>query len=180
MLLILCLTVLPLLAQSQARIVQPIVDLRVELLGIVYRLVGNEEYNSDDNRWYVQRIHEHFDRFKDHALIRYAQQFRDTLGIGYDAVTAMAVHIEPPPALTPIVPFARSVPESRWDAVTPQNLCSCCSNSIRMQTVLHFFGLMQVTMAAQKGSLPHCLKKWMLTGITVFMVSRPPSSFIQL
>lgn len=102
---------------SQQEIAQPAVDKRVELMSIVYRLVGNEEYNRDENKIYVQKIHQHFDKYKDHPLIKYAQQFRDSLGIGYDAVMEMAVHLSQPPMLSLVAPFNSNEAGERWDSV---------------------------------------------------------------
>ena len=93
----------------------PKVDLRVELLSIVFRLAGNQEYNSDVNTKYVEKIHVHFDKFKNHPLIQYAQQLRDSGKIGYDAVAAMAIHLTQVPDLKPIVSFSQATPEKRWN-----------------------------------------------------------------
>jgi Domain of unknown function (DUF4932) len=64
------------------KIPNPVVDKRVELLSIVFRLAGSAEYNAEDNRKYVQKIHAHFDRFQNLPLITYARQLRDSSGIG--------------------------------------------------------------------------------------------------
>lgn len=41
---------------------------------------------------------------------------RDSNGIGYDAVMQMAIHIDQPPSLKPLVTFTDSVPDTRWGA----------------------------------------------------------------
>ena len=92
----------------------PTVDKRVELLSIVFRLADSQEYSSSANATYVQAIHDHFDKFKDHPLIRYIKQIRDANGIGYDAVMSMAIHLKQVPGLEPIIPFSANVPEKRW------------------------------------------------------------------
>ncbi|MCJ8211792.1 DUF4932 domain-containing protein [Mucilaginibacter sp. RS28] len=93
---------------------EPSVDLRVELLSIVFRLAGNPEYNGEDNVAYVKAIHQHFDPFINHPAVRYAKMLRDSNGISYDKVMSMAVHLKAPPALTPIVPFSVELPDKRW------------------------------------------------------------------
>jgi hypothetical protein len=92
----------------------PAVDRRVELLSIVFRLAGNYEYNFDDYRSHVSDIHRHFDPYKGHPLIAFATKMRDKQGVSFDAVQAMAIHLEHPPALSPVVPFSSTVPERRW------------------------------------------------------------------
>jgi hypothetical protein len=92
----------------------PKVDKRVELLSIVFRLAGNREYNGEFFKEYVKDIHDHFDRYKDHPLITFAKELHDKNGVAYDAVMAMSVHLEQPPALTPVLPFTSGTPENRW------------------------------------------------------------------
>lgn len=92
----------------------PRVDRRIELLSIVFRLAGNMEYNDDIFRSYTTDIHSHFDKFKDHELIRFTREIRDKNRIGFDAVMKMAIWLEQPPALNPIVPFTSDIPDRRW------------------------------------------------------------------
>ena len=92
----------------------PKVDKRIELLSIVFRLAGNFEYNNDAFGSYVADIHKHFDKFKDHPLISFAAEMRDKNGVSFDAVMCMAIYLEQPPSLNPIVPFSATVPERRW------------------------------------------------------------------
>jgi hypothetical protein len=99
----------------------PKVDRRVELLSIVFRLAEIDEYNSDVNSNYTQRIHEHFNKFKSHPLIKYVKKIRHDNHIAYDAVMAMAVHLKQPPTLTPLVPFSSKVPDKRWGAKSATN-----------------------------------------------------------
>lgn len=104
-----------LLAQTNETIATPRVDERVELLSIVFRLAGNEEYNTTDNIKYVADIHHHFDKFIDHPLIKYARKLRDSSGISYDAVMSMAVHLTNPPVLDSVMPFSVAIPDKRWN-----------------------------------------------------------------
>lgn len=102
--------------------VQPIplpkVDQRVELVSIVFRLAGSEEYNRNDNVNYVRDIHQHFDKFAGHPLIQFAKELRDSNSVGYDAVVAMAVHLKDAPNFDPIVPFSAELPDRRWSVPT--------------------------------------------------------------
>jgi hypothetical protein len=92
----------------------PKVDKRIELLSIVFRLAGNMEYNDEIFRSYTSDIHMHFDKNKDHELIRFAQEIRDKNWIGFDAVMKMAIYLEQTSTLNPIVPFTDDVPDRRW------------------------------------------------------------------
>jgi hypothetical protein len=92
----------------------PKVDKRVELLSIVFRLAGNSEYNDDFFKDYVNDIHKHFDKYKDHPIISLAKELHDKNRVSYDAVMAMSVYLEQPPALNPIFSFSSTIPEKRW------------------------------------------------------------------
>lgn len=94
----------------------PAVDERVEIMSIAARLAEYDEYSMDFNKQYVAAIHQYFDPFKDHPLIRYMRSVRESNDIGFDAVMGMAIHLSPPPALEPLVPFTATVPEKRWGA----------------------------------------------------------------
>jgi hypothetical protein len=92
----------------------PKVDRRIELLSIVFRMAGNMEYNDEIFKSYTSEIHKHFDKFSDHELIRFTREIRDKNWIGFDAVMKMAIYLDQPPALSPIVPFTADIPDRRW------------------------------------------------------------------
>lgn len=92
---------------------KPIVDERVELLSIVFRMADCDEYTSSKNVQYVQRIHAHFDKFKEHPLIAYTKSIRK-YGVGFDAVMQMAIHISDAPHFLPVTDFSKTTPEARW------------------------------------------------------------------
>ncbi len=81
-------------AHSQTPIIQPKVDERVELLSIVFRLAEAEEYMNNDIADYTKDIDEYFFQFKEHEVIKYAKEIRQTNEVAYDAVMSMAVRIE--------------------------------------------------------------------------------------
>lgn len=101
---------------NQEILMPPKVDKRAELLSIVFRLAGNNEYNMDMYKGYVKDIHNHFDKYKNHPAIKFARNLREKNGVSFDAVMAMAIHLEQPPSLKPIIPFTDSIPEPRWGA----------------------------------------------------------------
>jgi hypothetical protein len=92
----------------------PIVDKRIELLSIVFRLAGSMEYNDEIFKSYTSDIHKHFYKFSDHELIRFTREIKDKNGIGFDAVMKMAIYLEQPPSLNPIAEFTADIPDRRW------------------------------------------------------------------
>ncbi len=67
------LTVFTASAQSGAVLEKPVVDRRVELLSIVFRLAGRPEYSDTDIKIYTDRIERHFGAYRDHEVIRLAR-----------------------------------------------------------------------------------------------------------
>lgn len=105
---------------TEAFAIQAKVDRRVELLSIVARLAGYEEYVHDDFKIYADDVDKHFEKYKEHPVIKFAEKIRSSNSIGFDAVMSMAVHLNPPPALTPRVPFSDQKPDKRWGKETAE------------------------------------------------------------
>jgi len=70
------------------------VDPRVELIGIVFRLAGNPEFNDGTLRPYVKAIERHFGDFDNHAAVKMAAQLRHTRSMSCDGPMSLAVHID--------------------------------------------------------------------------------------
>jgi len=70
------------------------VDPRVELVGIVFRLVGNYEYNQGRIRSYVRDIERQFGDFDDHPAVKLAARLRSTRRMSCDGPMSLAVYID--------------------------------------------------------------------------------------
>jgi hypothetical protein len=101
-------------AQENRFLDKPKVDERVELLSIVFRLAGSEEYSSTRYKTYTDKIETHFANYKNHKLIGFVKKIRKQNGVGYDAVMKMAFHIDKAPDFKPLVEFSKMIPEKRW------------------------------------------------------------------
>lgn len=124
----------------------PVVDKRVELICIAARLADFEEYSNDYDKSYVRDIHQYFDKYKNHPLVKYMQQLREANGIGYDAVVTMAVHLTPLPALKPVIAFNDSIPDKRYG--TPANalkFAALLRDFYKATNFKHFFDMHQET-----------------------------------
>jgi hypothetical protein len=90
------------------------VDRRVELLTLVARLAGFEEFNQRDSKSPYSRAAESwFREQKDHPAVKRLRELRKKNGVSYDAVPMLAVHLEDSVALEERVPFDR--PPERLD-----------------------------------------------------------------
>ncbi|MBN1971188.1 MAG: DUF4932 domain-containing protein [Candidatus Delongbacteria bacterium] len=71
--------------------ITPRVDERAELLSIVFRLSGADEYGSRHFKTYTSKIDSYFEAVKDHQITTFVQSLRESNGVGYDAVMSMAI-----------------------------------------------------------------------------------------
>ena len=70
------------------------VDPRVELIGIVFRLAGNYEYNQGRIRSYVRDVERHFGDFDEHRVVKLAARLRSTRRMSCDGPMSLAIHID--------------------------------------------------------------------------------------
>ena len=70
------------------------VDPRVELVGIVFRLAGNYEFNQGRIRSYVRDIERQFGDFDNHPVVKLAAQLRSKHRMSCDGPMSLAVHID--------------------------------------------------------------------------------------
>ncbi len=118
---------------------EPVIDKRIELLSIVFRLAGNFEYSSIAYSSYVQDIHSHFDKYSDHPVISFASKLRIENGVSFDAVMKMAFHINQPPTLSPKVNFSENVPDQRWGAVNANKFLELLSDFYNVSDFERFY-----------------------------------------
>ena len=96
------------------------VDSRIELMCIILRLAGNQEYCMGIVDSYINDVENHFGKFREHPAVKLAQKLRAERGVSYDACMSMAVHLTDTEKCGEKVPF-QPLPEyldARW---TPAN-----------------------------------------------------------
>lgn len=98
-------------AQQNQFIESPKVDKRVELLSIVFRLAGNNEYNATYFKKYTDKVENHFEQYKDHEIVQFARELRQKKSISYEAVMNMAVMLDKD--INPLADFSITLPD-RW------------------------------------------------------------------
>ena len=105
-------------APSAAYSLRVVVDPRVELLSLVFRLAGNREYNMARVGAYAEDAEKQFGEFRGHAVVKLAQKLRETHGVSYDAVMSMAVQLtdaEHVQLKLPLAPWPEGL-DQRWTA----------------------------------------------------------------
>ena len=66
----------------------------VELLSIISRTAGYQEYNMDMGGQYIEDVKTWFDQYKDHPTVSYFKSLRDNYHIAYNAPASLAVSLE--------------------------------------------------------------------------------------
>jgi arabinan endo-1,5-alpha-L-arabinosidase len=81
-------------ASEEGKIVCRIsVDPRVELMSVLYRLVGAPEYNQARIDAYSRAVDAHFSPYREHEAVQMARKLRAERGISHDAPMSLAVHM---------------------------------------------------------------------------------------
>jgi hypothetical protein len=116
-----------------------VIDKRVELVSIVFRLAGNPEYNQNQFKIYTDAIHNYFDKFKEHPAVQFARRMADSSGVGFDAPMSLAIHIKQPPELDPLFPFSDTSPEKRWGKKNAEHFVTLLKQFYRDAKCEEFF-----------------------------------------
>jgi hypothetical protein len=102
-------------AEPEKRSIDVRVDRRVELLTLVARLAGFEEFNQPtSNSPYSRAAEAWFREQRDHPAVKRLRELRRTSGVSYDAIASLAVHLEDSVDLEERIPF--DTPPERLDA----------------------------------------------------------------
>jgi hypothetical protein len=97
--------------------IEVVVDPRVELMSLIFRLAGNPEYNQPNSASpYADDVETHFGPFRTHEVVKTAQRLRRQRGVSYDAVMSMAVHLQDTTTLALRMPLDPQPPrlDRRW------------------------------------------------------------------
>lgn len=73
---------------------KPLVDKKVELIGIVFRMAEAPGYSFPNFKLYVDRIEQYFGKYKDHELIQYTKSLVNENGIDWDAPLKIAIRLD--------------------------------------------------------------------------------------
>lgn len=65
----------------------------IELMSVLARTAGYDEYCKNGAREYTKDVDEHFGKYSDHSAVRYMKEIRENYGVAYDAVMAIAINL---------------------------------------------------------------------------------------
>lgn len=156
--------------------IQPTVDPRVELLSIIARLAGYEEYQTHANPAYEKDIHAHFDRHANHPLIAYTRRIRQTHGISHDAVMSMAVSLTPPPELAPRLPLS-ALGTPRWNKEISEQFIKLLKDFYQTARCEEFFKGQASRYKYAEATLPALFSSFDTDWYSRFYGDRTPKNF---
>ena len=93
------------------------VDRRTELMSVVFRLSGANEYNQIQSNWsYGKEVDEYFKQFAKHDAVVAAKELRERFDVSYNAPMSLAVHLVDTQNFKELISFDRKPAEldSRW------------------------------------------------------------------
>jgi hypothetical protein len=125
---------------GSARSLRVVVDPRVELLSLIFRLAGNREYNMARVESYAADAEKQFGKFRSHAVVTLAQELRGTHGVSYDAVMSMAVHLTDAEHLKlklPLQPWPEGL-DQRWTARDVSNFLAAAGQFVTASSFQEF------------------------------------------
>lgn len=128
------------LAPSPKHSLRVVVDPRVELLSLIFRLAGNPEYNRARVESYAEDAEKQFGKFRGHAVVKLAQELRGTHGVSYDAVMSMAIHLTDAEHLKlklPLQPWPEGL-DQRWTAPEVSNFLAAAQQFVKDSSFQEF------------------------------------------
>ena len=144
------------LAASGGDAVPVRVDPRVELLTLVFRLIGAGEYDQPASKSpYSREVELWFGPARDHEVFRLARQVRKEHGISFDAVPSLAVHLTAPPELAlrlPLEPWPERLDE-RWKLTDLEGFLKALRSFAEQTAFLEFLEAFQESHRAAETSL---------------------------
>jgi hypothetical protein len=159
---------------------QIVVDPRVELMSVLFRLAGNPEYNQGKVPSYIEDVEKAFGGLRNHPAVQKAAELRRTRGVSYDACMSLAVHLTDVPGLQPRLPL-QPWPEAldqRWTPAQASNFLALARQFVQESSFLEFFQrnrpLYEITETRMKALMD---KEGHLDWFQQFFGERPQAKF---
>jgi len=110
-----------------------LVDPRIELVSLLFRLAGNQEYNQARVEAYTTDVEKQFGSFRNHPAVTLASELRNSRGVSFDACMSLAVALTgtAEPALkVPLEPWPNFLDE-RWTVQSASNFVALADRFVR-------------------------------------------------
>jgi hypothetical protein len=157
------------LAVAAHALAQDLIDVRVdrrfELLSVVFRLAGFQEYRMGSIADYNDAVDAHFGAFKDHPTVVMARSLRAS--VGYDAIPNLTVRARDAVTFAPLLPLADSKTDldQRWKPVAAATFLEAMAAFARDTRADRFFEAQdpfyrEAVQACRAGLVDHLDRDW--------------------
>ena len=167
-------------APGSAPALRVVVDPRVELMSLIFRLAGNREYNMAKVKSYADDAEKQFGSFGEHAVVTQAKKLRGTHGVSYDAVMSMAIHLSDAQRLqlkVPLQPWPVGL-DKRWPAAEVSDFLEAAQQFVKDSSFQEFIKqhdpLYQTTVARMQSLME---KEAHLEWFDAYFGRRPQAGF---
>lgn len=119
--------------------IQVVVDRRIELLSIIFRLAQAEEFSTRSYEPYAAAVDSFFKPHRAHPAIQTVRRLRRERGISHDAVISLAIHATDLPGLRERTPLEASRLERRWSPQEARAFLDQARDFARVSNAARFF-----------------------------------------
>lgn len=115
------------------------VNENVELMSILARMAGFQEYKMDVAGQYIKDMDSYFKDNTQHQAIQYMKELRSKYGISYDAVMSMAMHLDNRKGTLSLIAEERPSLDKRWTDVDKNEFLSYLNSFYKDTKFNEFF-----------------------------------------
>jgi hypothetical protein len=155
------------------------VDKRAELMSIVFRLAGAEEFINNNIPSYSKAIDSCFEPYKNHPIVDYIKKLREADGVYYNAVMSMAVHLE---INNDAISFSKDVAEnsveSRWKKEKIEKFVELLNDFYVTSKFDAFYSSQQALFAKTEENFNAVLSQGNFSWLNDFFGTKPTGTFI--
>lgn len=162
---------------SQGSAIQPKVDERTELLSIVFRLSGADEYVNNDLAYYAKDVDDYFAPVKEHEVVLLAKKLRQSNGVSYDAVMSMAISLDIADSIRFKENLSDQSLDKRWGNANAAEFLALLNRFYTQSKFHDFFIGHRALYSAAEGNFVHVLKEVDFTWFQKFFGEKPTDSF---
>jgi len=162
--------------------VKVVVDPRVELMSVIFRLAGNPEYNRPRVPKYAASVEAQFRKHADHPAVKYAAKLRRTRGVSFDAVMSMAVHlvdVESMSTVVPLDPRPKGL-DQRWQPAEAKAFLTLAKDFVKDSGFLAWFAGNRDLYAGAVAGMEAALKEHAQLGWIEAFFGVPPKARFEL
>lgn len=124
---------------AKAQSVVPQVNENVELMSILSRMAGFQEYHMDMAGQYIKDMDSYFKDNTVHPAVGYMQALRNKYGISFDAVMSMAIHLDNRNGTLSLIEEEIPTLDKRWKEVDKGEFLSHLNNFYKETKFNAFF-----------------------------------------